>query len=95
MQSKKSLLVVCLLAASGLLLMNAPLAHAGDGQGAVFVMTNAASGNQIDIFARNEDGALRAVGSVAPAATEVAARLIRCTPRARSVSAPIVDCCSR
>ena len=64
MQSKKSLLVVCLLAASGLLSTNAPLAHAEEGEGAVFVMTNAASGNQIDIFSRNEDGALVAAGSV-------------------------------
>jgi len=65
MQSKKSLLVVCLLAASGLLLTNAPLTQAEDDKGAVFVMTNAASGNQIDIFVRSEDGALRAAGAVA------------------------------
>jgi len=64
MQFKKSSLVVCLLAVSGLLLMHVSVAHAEDGEGAVFVMTNAASGNQIDIFARNEDGALRAAGSV-------------------------------
>lgn len=62
---KNSSVVVCLLAASGLLLTKAPVAHAEDGQGAVFVMTNAASGNQVDIFARNEDGSLRAAGSVA------------------------------
>ena len=63
---KKSSLVVCLLSASGLLLSTqAPFAHAEDGAGAVFVMTNAASGNEIEIFARNEDGALRAAGSVA------------------------------
>ena len=64
MSFKKSTVVVCLFAASGLLLMNAPVIHAEDRGGAVFVMTNSASGNQIDIFARNEDGALRVAGSV-------------------------------
>jgi 6-phosphogluconolactonase len=63
---KKSTLFLCLLAASGLLLSTpAFFAQGEDGGGAVLVMTNAASGNQIDIFARNEDGALRAAGSVA------------------------------
>jgi 6-phosphogluconolactonase len=65
MHSRKSILVVCLLAVSGLLSTQAPFARAEDGQGAVFVMTNAVTGNQIDVFARNEDGSLRAAGSVA------------------------------
>lgn len=65
MHSMKSTLVVCLLAASGLLVTQASLAQAEDEGGAVFVMTNAATGNQIDVFARNEDGGLRAAGSVA------------------------------
>ncbi len=65
MHFKKSTLVVCLLAVSGLLATQASLAQAEDGEGAVFVMTNAATGNQIDVFARNEDGSLRAAGTVA------------------------------
>lgn len=64
MHFKKSTVAVCLLAASGLLLITAPMVHAEDGGGAVFVMTNAASGNQIEVFTRSEEGVLRAAGSV-------------------------------
>jgi 6-phosphogluconolactonase (cycloisomerase 2 family) len=65
MHSRKSTLFVCLLVVSGLLSTQASLVHGEDSQGAVFVMTNASTGNQIDIFARNEDGSLRTAGTVA------------------------------
>ena len=55
--------VVCLLVAGALSMTIPPSAQAEDEPGAVFVMTNAASGNQIDTFKRNEDGMLEPAGS--------------------------------
>lgn len=56
-------LVVCLFAVGAFSMTFLPSAQAGEDGGAVFVMTNAASGNQIDAYTRNEDGSLQAAGS--------------------------------
>lgn len=64
MNSFKLIPVVCLVASSALALTQLPAA-AEDGTGAVFVMTNAASNNQIDSYARHEDGSLAWAGSFA------------------------------
>ncbi len=61
----KSSLVVCLLAIGALSISNIPSARAQEDSGAVFVMTNAASGNQIDAYTRNEDGSLLSAGTFA------------------------------
>jgi 6-phosphogluconolactonase (cycloisomerase 2 family) len=55
--------VVCLLAIGAF--PATQKARAEEGRGAVFVMTNAADGNQIQSYARSEDGSLRWVASAA------------------------------
>lgn len=65
LRTKRSL-VVCLLSLGGLTMLSSTAARAeDDDQGAVFVMTNAASNNQIDAFVRNEDGTLTPAGQFA------------------------------
>jgi len=63
MKSFKLALVVCLLAAG--VFPATQIANAEEARGAVFVMTNAANGNQIESYLRNEDGSLQWVASVA------------------------------
>jgi 6-phosphogluconolactonase (cycloisomerase 2 family) len=55
---------VSLFAAGAIALPNLSAAE-DDDRGAVFVMTNAASGNQIDTFVRHENGSLRSAGAFA------------------------------
>ena len=64
MKSIRLLPVVCLLLTGSLSLTQA---HAAEDEhtGAVFVMTNAASGNQIKTYTRQEDGSLQAGGEFA------------------------------
>jgi 6-phosphogluconolactonase len=64
MKSIRLLPVVCALLTGSLSLMQARAAE-DEHQGAVFVMTNAASGNQIKAYTRNEDGSLQAAGEFA------------------------------
>lgn len=54
--------VVCLLLAGSLMQARA---IEGEHSGAVFIMTNAASGNEIQSYARHEDGSLQAAGTFA------------------------------
>jgi len=62
MKSFTLTVVVCLLAGGAFL--SAPRAlHAEQNRGAVFVMTNAATGNQIIAYSRREDGSLQRVGT--------------------------------
>jgi 6-phosphogluconolactonase len=62
MKSLKLTVVVCLLAGSAFL--SAPRAlHAEPNRGAVFVMTNAATDNQVIAYARQEDGSLQWSGA--------------------------------
>jgi 6-phosphogluconolactonase len=63
MKSFKLALVVCLVAAG--VFPATQIAKAEEGRGAVFVMTNAADGNHIESYLRNEDGSLQWVASVA------------------------------
>ena len=63
MKSFKLALVVCLLAGGAF--PAAQIAKAEDSRGAVFVMTNAADGNHVESYTRNEDGSLQWVASVA------------------------------
>jgi 6-phosphogluconolactonase len=56
-------LVVCLFAVGAFSMTFLPSAQAGEDGGAVFVMTNAASGNQINAYTRNEDGTLQSAGA--------------------------------
>ena len=63
MKSLKLALVVCLWAAGAF--AAARFAKAEETKGAVFAMTNAANGNHIETYARNEDGSLQWVTEVA------------------------------
>lgn len=63
MRSHKLALAVCLFALSAFPAIQ--IAKAEESRGAVFVMTNAADGNHIDSYARNDDGSLQWAGSVA------------------------------
>lgn len=62
MSITKHLLVVCLCTV-GALSVASGRAAAEDNPGAVFVMTNAASGNAIDAYARRSDGTLQEAGA--------------------------------
>ena len=64
MKSFKLIPVVCLVAMGTFAFTQNP-AFAEDGTGAVFVMTNAASNNQIETYTRHEDGSLTWTGAVA------------------------------
>lgn len=64
MKSFKLPLVVCLVAATTFTVTQQS-ATAEDNGGAVFVMTNAASGNQIESYARHEDGSLQWIATFA------------------------------
>jgi len=64
MKSFRLIPVVCLVAA-GAFALTQNRASAQEGRGAVFVMTNAASNNQINAYAREEDGSLQWAGSYA------------------------------
>lgn len=64
MKSFKLPLVVCLAAATAFTVTQ-QRAAAEDNGGAVFVMTNAASGNQIESYARHEDGSLQWIATFA------------------------------
>ncbi len=57
MKSNRLLLVVCLL--TGSLAMMPAHAAAEEHEGAVFIMTNAATGNEIKAYTRREDGSLQ------------------------------------
>ena len=63
MKSFRLVVVVCLLVVGAF--SATQIAKAEEGRGAVFVMTNASNGNHIDSYARNEDGSLQWVDSVA------------------------------
>lgn len=63
MKSFKLAPVVCLFALSAFSATQNAMAE--DSRGAVFVMTNAANGNHIESYARNEDGSLQWVATVA------------------------------
>ncbi len=62
MKSIKFFAAASLFALGAATLLTAP-AQAEDGAGAVFVMTNAASNNQIAAYTRNQDGSLQAAAS--------------------------------
>lgn len=64
MKTSKLILVACLLIAGALACSRTSAAEDND-RGAVFVMTNAASGNQIEAYARDEDGSLTWTGAFA------------------------------
>lgn len=64
MKSFRLIPVVCLVASSALALTQNQ-ASAEDERGAVFVMTNAASNNQINAYTRQEDGSLTWAGAFA------------------------------
>lgn len=64
MKSPRLPLAVCFLTV-GALAVTQNRATAQDHHGAVFVMTNAASNNQINAYSRSEDGSLVSVGSFA------------------------------
>ena len=64
MKSGRLLLVVCLFIAA-VALLNSRATAEDEHNGAVFVMTNAASGNQVKAYTRHEDGSLRASGEFA------------------------------
>ena len=64
MKSFRLIPVVCLVA-SGALALTQNRAAAQDGRGAVFVMTNAASNNQINAYTRQDDGSLTWAGAFA------------------------------
>lgn len=61
MRSMKCPFFVCLIVLSSVFFVQT--ARAEDDEGAVFVMTNAATNNQIQSFARNENGGLRPAGT--------------------------------
>jgi len=63
MVQMKSSIVVCLIAIGALSMTQVPSIQAEDDGGAVFVMTNSASGNQIQVFTRSEGGTLQGAGS--------------------------------
>lgn len=63
MKSVKLTLVVCLSAAGAF--AASQIAKAEEGKGAVFVMTNAAKGNHIESYVRDQDGSLQWVASTA------------------------------
>jgi 6-phosphogluconolactonase len=63
MKSLKLTVVVCLLAGVAFWPGQQPSLLAQDSAGAVFVMTNSANGNQIESYARHEDGSLRWIAS--------------------------------
>lgn len=63
MKITRSLLVVCLLPMGSLL--SAHVAAAQEYSGAVFVMTNASDGNQVNAYNRQKDGSLAAAGTYA------------------------------
>ena len=62
MKSFKLAVVVCLLA-GGAIALGPQLSQAEETRGAVFVMTNAASNNQVIAYARQEDGSLQRTGA--------------------------------
>jgi len=62
MKSIKLAVVVCLLA-GGLFVLGPQTSNAEENRGAVFVMTNAASNNQILAYSRQEDGSLQSAGT--------------------------------
>src|SRR5579863_6923538 len=64
MKRSKLVLVVCLFAGGAITLPNMSVAE-DDDRGAVFVMTNAASGNQIETYVRHENGSLQSAGAFA------------------------------
>ena len=64
MKRSKLVLVVCLFATGAVAVPNMSVAE-DDDRGAVFVMTNAASGNHVDTYVRHENGSLRSAGSFA------------------------------
>lgn len=64
MKSFRLIPVVCLVAAGAFALMQNQ-ASAQEARGAVFVMTNAASNNQINAYTRGEDGSLQWAGTYA------------------------------
>jgi 6-phosphogluconolactonase len=64
MKRSKLVLVVCLFAAGAAAVPNMSTAE-DDDRGAVFVMTNAASGNQIETYVRHENGSLHSAGAFA------------------------------
>jgi 6-phosphogluconolactonase len=61
MKSFTLAIVVCLLA--GCLVLGPQASYAEESHGAVFVMTNAASDNQILAYSRQEDGSLQSAGA--------------------------------
>ena len=64
MKQSKLVLVVCLSVAGAVAFPNMGVAEE-DESGAVFVMTNAASGNKVDTYVRHENGSLQSAGSFA------------------------------
>ena len=62
MKSFKLALVVCLLA-GGAFALGPQASQAQENRGAVFVMTNAASNNQVIAYSRQEDGSLQRAGA--------------------------------
>jgi 6-phosphogluconolactonase len=58
-------LVVAAALTAALLVLAAPAMASGGGKGAVFTLTNAASGNAVAVFDRANDGSLTAAGTVA------------------------------
>jgi 6-phosphogluconolactonase len=64
MKRSKLVLVVCLFTTGAVAVPNMSVAE-DDDRGAVFVMTNAASGNHVDTYVRHENGSLRSAGSFA------------------------------
>ena len=64
MKSIRLLLVVCLSVGSFAFMDSSAMAEE-EHSGAVFVMTNAASGNQVRAYVRQEDGSLQAAGEFA------------------------------
>ncbi len=64
MKQSKLILVVCLSAVGAVALPNTVTAEEDDG-GAVFVMTNAATDNKIETYARRENGFLQSSGEFA------------------------------
>jgi 6-phosphogluconolactonase len=58
-------LVVAAALTAVLLVMAAPAMASGGGKGAVYTLTNAASGNEVAVFHRGNDGSLTPAGTVA------------------------------
>ena len=65
MKSIRLLPVVCVLFGSSLAMTHARAVAEEEHSGAVFVMTNAATGNQVKAYSRREDGSLHVAGEFA------------------------------